>query len=163
MAVKLWRRMLLASSGFKRGMLLNVLQSTGQPATAKTRWPKMSAVLRLRNSALEANNSVNNLQIIEAGAKSGKSTNPRSHSRKEQSPGAPTSPAQALFRVAGTGSERIPNSMKVQAMTIAASAPIPSRAVGWVWREHRSGVVLAVSSGFRFPAILALNLLRAYG
>lgn len=77
LAVKLGRRMLLASSGFKPGMLLNVLQSTGQPATAKMRWPKMSAMLRWRNSALEATNSVYNLQIIETGAKRGKSTNQR--------------------------------------------------------------------------------------
>lgn len=76
----------------------------------------VSGVLRWRNSALEATNSVYNLQIIETGAKRGKSTNPRSHSRKEQSPRPSTSPAQALFRVAGTGSERrIPNSRKVQA------------------------------------------------
>lgn len=44
-------RLVFLESGKRAGMLLAILQYTGQPSTTKIIWPKMSIVLRLRNLA----------------------------------------------------------------------------------------------------------------
>ena len=45
----LGERVLLASRGRRPGLLLNILQHTGQPLQQRMIWPQMSGVLRLRN------------------------------------------------------------------------------------------------------------------
>lgn len=43
------QRVLLASSGYRPGMLLNIPQCTGQVLQQRIFWPQISIVLRLRN------------------------------------------------------------------------------------------------------------------
>lgn len=44
--------MLLTSAGYRPGLLLNIVQCTGQPPQQRILWPHMSIVQRLKHSDL---------------------------------------------------------------------------------------------------------------